>query len=95
MAVIYLKRGKPEAERTRENTQVRELVEKTLADIDARGDAAVRELSKRFDNFSRRTFRLTGSEIESAISKVSARDMADIRFAQEQIRRFAGRSARQ
>lgn len=89
MAVTYLKRGKPEAERAQENTQVRELVEETLADIEARGDAAVHELSERFDKLSRRSFRLTPSEIESAISKVSTRDMSDIRFAQEQIRRFA------
>lgn len=89
MAVTYLKRGKPEAERARENTHVRALVEETLAEIETRGDTAVRELSERFDKLSRRSFRLTASEIESAISKVSARDMADITFAQEQIRRFA------
>jgi len=89
MAVTYLKRGKPEAERARENAEVRDVVERTLADIEARGDAAVSELSEKFDRLSRPSFRLTPSEIESAISKVSARDMADIEFAQRQIRRFA------
>ena len=34
-------------------------------------------------------FRLTGSEIEAAMNKVSTRDMDDIKFAQTQIRRFA------
>lgn len=89
MAVTYLKRGKPEAERARENAEVRDVVERTLADIEARGDAAVRELSEKFDRLSRPSFRLTPSEIESAIAKVSARDLADIEFAQRQIRRFA------
>jgi sulfopropanediol 3-dehydrogenase len=49
----------------------------------------VRELSEKFDNFNPPRFRLTESEIEAAMSKVSARDMEDIKFAQDQIRRFA------
>ncbi len=89
MPVTYLKRGKPEAERADENAEVRAVVERTLSDIEARGDEAVRELSQRFDGLSRPSFRLSPSEIEAAIARVSARDMADIRFAQEQIRRFA------
>ena len=60
-----------------------------MADIEARGDAAVRDLSAKFDNYEPDHFRLTSSEIEAAISKVSDRDMADIRFAQDQIRAFA------
>ncbi|HPB22237.1 MAG TPA: histidinol dehydrogenase [Novosphingobium sp.] len=89
MPVTYLKRGKPEAERADENAEVRAVVKRTLSDIEARGDEAVRELSQRFDGLSRPSFRLSPSEIEAAIARVSARDMADIRFAQEQIRRFA------
>ncbi len=64
-------------------------MESTLKDIETRGDAAVRDLSEKFDKFSPPSFRLSPSEIEAAISKVSARDMADIEFAQTQIRRFA------
>lgn len=89
MTVTYLKRGKPEAQRSEDDAKVRAIVETTLKDIETRGDAAVRELSEKFDKFSPPSFRLTPSEIESAISKVSARDMADIDFAQTQIRRFA------
>ncbi len=89
MPVTYLKRGKPEAERADENAEVRAVVKRTLSDIEARGDEAVRELSQRFDGLSRPSFRLSPSEIEAAIARVSARDMADILFAQEQIRRFA------
>jgi sulfopropanediol 3-dehydrogenase len=54
-----------------------------------KGDKAVRELSKKFDNFDRPNFLLTESEIDAAMQKVSTRDMEDIKFAQNQIRRFA------
>ena len=89
MAITWLKRGKPEAERAADDAQVRATVESVLADIAARGDAAVRELSVKFDKYDPPAFRLTPSEIEAAIQKVAPRDIEDIRFAQTQIRRFA------
>jgi sulfopropanediol 3-dehydrogenase len=89
MTITYLKRGKPDAERAQDDAKVRATVEATLKDIETRGDAAVRELSEKFDKFSPASFRLTASDIEAAMSKVSTRDMADIDFAQTQIRRFA------
>ncbi|HWK68984.1 MAG TPA: histidinol dehydrogenase [Rhizobiaceae bacterium] len=89
MAIEYLKRGKTAAERAEDDTRIRASVEMILKDIETRGDAAVRELSLKFDNYSPASFRLTQSEIEAAVSRVSARDMEDIRFAQAQIRRFA------
>ncbi len=89
MAITHLKRGKPEAARAEDDAAVRSTVEGVLSDIAARGDGAVRELSARFDGYDPPSFRLSASEVEAAMQKVSARDMADIRFAQEQIRRFA------
>lgn len=89
MTIEYLKRGKPELERSEDDAKVRAIVEATLKDIETRGDAAVRDLSEKLDGFSPPSFRLTASEIEAAMQKVSARDMADIDFAQTQIRRFA------
>ncbi len=89
MSITYLKCGKPEAERSEDDAKVRAIVETTLKDIETRGDAAVRELSEKFDKFSPPSFLLTKSEIEAAMGKVSARDMEDIDFAQTQIRRFA------
>ena len=76
-------------EKAEEDAKVRSVVEATLADIQARGDAAIRDLSEKFDNYSPENFRLSASEIEAAMQKVSARDMDDIKFAQTQIRRFA------
>ncbi len=89
MTITYLKRGKSEADRAQDDAQVRTTVETVLKDIETRGDAALRELSVRFDRYDPPSFRLTASEIEAAMQQVSARDMADIRFAQDQIRAFA------
>ncbi|HMO71495.1 MAG TPA: histidinol dehydrogenase [Paracoccaceae bacterium] len=89
MTVIHLKTAKPEDARAEDDARVRATVEGILADIAARGDAAVRALSVKFDRYEPAAFRLTSSEIEAAMQKVSARDMDDIRFARVQIRRFA------
>jgi sulfopropanediol 3-dehydrogenase len=89
MTIIYLKRGRPAQDRADDDAKVRQVVEGVLADIAARGDAAVRDLSVKFDRYDPPAFRLTPSEIEAAMARVSPRDMEDIRFAQDQIRRFA------
>ena len=89
MTITHLKTGKAAADRASDDAAVRATVETTLADIAARGDAAVRDLSLKFDSYARPSFLLTASEIDAAIQKVSARDIDDIRFAQTQIRRFA------
>ena len=89
MTVKYLKRGKSDSEKNSGDAKIRNIVESALSDIQARGGEAVRELSKKFDDHSPERFRLAESEIESLVSKVPNRDLADIRFAQEQIRNFA------
>ncbi|MGC1505094.1 MAG: histidinol dehydrogenase [Sulfitobacter sp.] len=89
MTITHLKSGKPEAERAEEDAAVRKMVERTLGDIQIRGDAAIRELSAKFDKYEPANFRLSPSEIEAAMQKVSTRDMEDIKFAQTQIRTFA------
>ncbi|MFS4581128.1 histidinol dehydrogenase [Phaeobacter sp. C3_T13_0] len=89
MATNYLKRSKPETEKAAEDAKVAEAVAATLADIETRGDAAVRELANKFDGYDRDSYRLTSKEIEAIIAKVPARDMEDIKFAQEQVINFA------
>ncbi len=72
------------------DAKVRETVEQILdAGRDARRDAAVRELSQQFDNWSPPSFKLTAPEIERAIGQVKKRDLDDIKFAQAQVRNFA------
>ncbi len=89
MAIQYLKSGKPAEARAEDDAKVRTAVEGILKDIETRGDAAVRDLAQKFDGYAAPSFRLTSSEIEAAMQKVSDRDMEDIRFAQKQIRTFA------
>ncbi|MFY8105510.1 MAG: histidinol dehydrogenase [Elstera sp.] len=76
-------------QRADSDAKVRATVEGIIADIQARGDAAARELSAKFDDWSPAQFRLSEQEIEASLSKVSKRDLADIAFAQEQVRNFA------
>ncbi|MHA1554791.1 MAG: histidinol dehydrogenase [Alphaproteobacteria bacterium] len=89
MTVEYLKRGKPESERSADDEKVRGVVESALADIESRGDAAVRGFSQKFDKYDPPSFRLSPAEIEALMARVAPRDMEDIRFAQTQIRGFA------
>ena len=85
----YLKRGATIEAKADRDRQVRDTVESILADVQARGDAAVRELSVRFDNWDRDSYRLTASEIQDCIDQLSAQDVKDIEFAQTQVRNFA------
>ena len=89
MSITYLKRGKPEAERAEDDAKTRHIVEATLKDIEARGDTAVRELSEKLDGYTRHAFRLTQAQIDDLIGQLSERELADIKFAQTQVRTFA------
>jgi sulfopropanediol 3-dehydrogenase len=71
------------------DAKVKATVETTLKDIETRGDAAVRELSEKFDKWSPESFRLSDDEIQAAVSRLSQQTIADIKFAQTQIRNFA------
>ncbi|MHA4837876.1 histidinol dehydrogenase [Sphingopyxis sp. MSC1_008] len=85
----YLKRGASLEAKASADSKVRDTVERILADIERRGDAAVRELSNRFDNWDRESYRLTPDEIQQCIDRLKPQDLHDIRFAQEQVRNFA------
>jgi sulfopropanediol 3-dehydrogenase len=71
------------------DAEVRNTVESIIADVAKRGDAAVRELSERFDKWSPPSFRLSAGEIAALVAKVSPQTIDDIKFAQTQIRNFA------
>ena len=84
-----LKRGIEEGVASAADAKVRSTVETILADIQDRGDAAVRELSIRFDRWDPESFRLSEQDVEACLSQLSKRDLADIAFAQTQVRNFA------
>ena len=85
----YLKTGISDAEAAEADEKVRRVVEDALNDIAKRGDAAVREMSLKFDRWERDDFRLSEAEIEACLDRVPEQDREDILFAQEQIRNFA------
>jgi sulfopropanediol 3-dehydrogenase len=87
--IQYLKTGKSAAQKSQLSTQVRATVEQIIADVELRGDLAVREYSEKFDHWNPSSFRLSNEGIEACIASMSPQDLTDIKFAQEQIRRFA------
>jgi sulfopropanediol 3-dehydrogenase len=85
----YLKRGMDAAAVKAADAKVRETVEKILAQVEENKDAAIRELSAKFDKWSPKDFKLSPQEVERAIAQVAKRDLEDIKFAQAQVRNFA------
>jgi sulfopropanediol 3-dehydrogenase len=85
----YLKRGATAQSKADSDRQVRSTVEDILADISTRGDAAVRELSIKFDKWDRDSYRLTPAEIQDCMDQLTGQDLKDIEFAQTQVRNFA------
>ena len=85
----WLKRGTMADQKAATDAKVRETVETVLADIETRGDAAVRELSIKFDGLDRESYRLTQSEIDACIDSLNPQDIIDIEFAQAQVKNFA------
>ncbi len=89
MAITYLKRGKPDEERAQDDAKTKSIVEEILLDIETGGDRAVRDLSVKFDSYNPQNFKLTNQEILDLMATLSDRELADIKFAQEQVRNFA------
>ena len=67
----WLKRGMDAGAIKAADAKVRETVESILADIDARKDQAVKDLSKKFDNWSPKDFRLSPQEQGTVIREHS------------------------
>ena len=85
----WLKEGAEPSAVAAINKSVRETVEATLADIEARGNVAIRELSVKFDKWDRDDYRLSPKEIDACMAQMTKQDIADIEFAQKQVRNFA------
>ena len=87
--IRVLKPGRDFKQKAADAHQVKSTVEAILTDIEARGDAAVRELSAKFDHWSPESFRLTPAHIAACLAALKSREIEDIKFAQAQVRRFA------
>ena len=71
------------------NSDVTDIVQSILDDVEKRGDAAVRELSIKFDGLDRPSYRLSRSEIDAAVAGLTPQERKDIDFAQAQVSGFA------
>ena len=89
MAIRYIKRGKSSQQKAEADAAVQETVRGILADIQARQDAAVRELSLKFDNWDPADFKLSARQINDIVGSLPEQVVADIKFAQAQVRNFA------
>ena len=87
--IKYLKQSKPEIEKIEDDRKVRTSVEEILSKIKKDGDDAIRFYSEKFDNYSPNSFRLSDTQIKECLTKVSSKDLEDIKFAQTQIKNFA------
>jgi sulfopropanediol 3-dehydrogenase len=86
---IWLKKGISAEDDAADLAKVRGTVEEILADIEKRGDVAVRALSKKFDNWNPKDFKLSKAEIDACVKSLPKQVIEDIKFAQAQIRNFA------
>lgn len=86
---LDLKPGITEAASRASDEAVRRTVEAILRDVEARGDAAVRAYSEQFDRWSPPDFRLSPGAVAGLVDRVDPAVIADIEFAQRQIRTFA------
>ena len=87
--IRQLKTGQTAESKAENSAQVRSTVETILSDIAARGEAAVREYSEKFDKWSPTSFRISESEIAECVGALPQGVIDDIKFAQTQIRNFA------
>lgn len=69
--------------------EVRATVEEVLASVRGRGDAAVREYSAKFDNYSPESFRVTDAQLAEIMARIPQQVIDDILFVQEQVRFMA------
>ncbi|MDG2089396.1 MAG: histidinol dehydrogenase [Arenicellaceae bacterium] len=86
---IWLKSGVEIDAKAEADKKVRSIVKSTLAYIEKHGDAAVRNLSIKFDNWEREDYKLSDTEIQACLDTLSLQDIKDIEFAQTQVRNFA------
>jgi sulfopropanediol 3-dehydrogenase len=87
--ITYLKQAVPADSLSGGRQEVATTVRDVLDDVRARGDAAVRQYSEKFDGWSPESFRLTPDQISEIVAGVPDQVVNDIQFVQAQVRRFA------
>ena len=86
-SVRYVKA--PERSSVGDTAEVVGLVTQILQSVRARGDAALREYSKQFDNVEVERFEVSQMERHAAVEEMDPQTRADTEFAIDNVRRFA------
>lgn len=86
--IRYLKQSGKQHDKAQQE-QISKVVADILKEIEQRGDEAVREFSEKFDKWSPTSFKLSEAEIAEVISQADPQALEDIKYSQEQIRKFA------
>ncbi|MFF2853536.1 histidinol dehydrogenase [Peribacillus sp. NPDC058002] len=87
--ITMIKKGKTQEEIAQNDAQVFKTVQQTISSIETEGDMAVKRMSKQFDKWEPESFLLTKEQIEEIIKTVPVQTIEDIKFAQDNVRRFA------
>jgi sulfopropanediol 3-dehydrogenase len=85
----YVKRGMTVTDSRENEVKTQQIVAGILADVEARGEAAIREMSATFDHWSPEQFRLSDDQIADIVGSLPQQTIDDIKWAQTQVRRFA------
>lgn len=88
---VYLKRRKSGDELCLAGQTVCQKVSEMIQELEEGGDSVVCRYSAELDNWNPEQFRLDSETITRVIEALPEQVLADIRFAQEQIRHFAER----
>jgi sulfopropanediol 3-dehydrogenase len=79
----------PKRDSVSDNAPVGALVAEVIENVRKRGDAALREYSRRFDKADLEAFEVTEAERAEALSELDPQTRADNEFAVDNVRRFA------
>src|ERR671917_2806079 len=85
--VVFIKA--PKRDSVSDNAPVGALVAEVIENVRERGDAALREYSRRFDKADLEAFEVTDAERAEALSELDPQTRADNEFAIANVRRFA------
>lgn len=87
--VHYLKKGANSAGTSNSQDGVSNIVKGVIDSVRSNGDAAVRQYSEKFDQWSPISFKLSKADIDAAMSAVPDQTIKDIKEVQANVRAFA------
>jgi histidinol dehydrogenase/sulfopropanediol 3-dehydrogenase len=85
--VQFIKRA--QGQDTQADRALTDTVHSIIGEVKARGDAALRDYSEKFDKTVPQRFEVTGSEITRALAELDPQTRKDSEFAIAQVKRFA------